>query len=300
MSNLNLDSTNEDRSLFDENTFDENFPFSEDSLDDISVSNITVGDNTSPQSRITISDAGPVAENQNIITGDEVIDGNITFTYQNPSGEETLSFERPQAAVNIFDDEYYFEQYEDLSVIADKYANASLGLKILGSNVPELASSGLTEIQANGGGEVTIDGENTTDSLLDYSTAIEHYVAFGASEGRDPSPLFNTDYYLEQNPDVATALAGGSFEGDALLHYAIAGGSEGRDPNAYFDTSYYVEQNPGVAESGLNPLEHYVLYGSSSGADPSPNFDPQQYLAENPDVATAGIDPLTHFLTSEE
>ena len=298
MSDLNLDSTNENRSLFDENfpfgeedPFDDNFPFEQ-----------TMSDSTTPQSRITISDAGPVAENQNIITGDEVIDGNLTFTYQNPSGDETLRFVRPQAAVNIFDDEYYFEQYEDLSVIEDKYADASLGIKILGSTVPEIAPSGLTQIQTSGGGSVTVDGDNvtTTDSLLDYSTAIEHYVAFGASEGRNPNALFDVDYYLEQNPDVATAVAGGSFEGDPLLHYVSAGASEGRDPNAYFDTSYYVEQNAGVAESGLNPLEHYVLYGSSSGADPSPNFDPQQYLAENPDVATAGIDPLTHFLTSEE
>ena len=79
--------------------------------------------------------------------------------------------------------------------------------------------------------------------------------------------MFDSEYYLEQNPDVASALAGGSFNGDPLLHYVEAGTTEGRDPNPYFDSDYYVTENPGVAESGLNPLEHYVLLGSSAGAD---------------------------------
>lgn len=182
--------------------------------------------------------------------------------------------------------------------IADKYQDSSLSINLQEAELPELAPSGSTQINTTGGGTVITGNINTTETVPEYTAAIEHYVTFGASEGRDPSPLFDADYYMGQNPDVATALAEGSFEGDPLLHYVTFGASEGRDPNAYFDTSYYVEQNPGVAESGLNPLEHYVLYGSSSGADPSPNFDPQQYLAQNPDVATAGIDPLTHFLTS--
>jgi hypothetical protein len=34
---------------------------------------------------------------------------------------------------------------------------------------------------------------------------IRHYVAYGASEGRDPSPTFSTRGYLTQNPDVSAA-----------------------------------------------------------------------------------------------
>jgi hypothetical protein len=50
----------------------------------------------------------------------------------------------------------------------------------------------------------------------------EHYLRFGAAEGRNPSPKFDTVYYLESNPDVAAAGV------NPLLHYIQFGISEGR------------------------------------------------------------------------
>ncbi len=50
----------------------------------------------------------------------------------------------------------------------------------------------------------------------------EHYVRFGAAEGRNPSPKFDTVYYLQTNPDVAAAGV------NPLLHYIQFGISEGR------------------------------------------------------------------------
>lgn len=50
----------------------------------------------------------------------------------------------------------------------------------------------------------------------------EHYVRFGAAEGRNPSPKFETAYYLQSNPDVAAAGV------NPLLHYIQFGISEGR------------------------------------------------------------------------
>jgi chromosome segregation ATPase len=50
----------------------------------------------------------------------------------------------------------------------------------------------------------------------------EHYVRFGAAEGRNPSPSFDTAYYLQSNPDVAAAGV------NPLLHYIKFGISEGR------------------------------------------------------------------------
>ncbi len=50
----------------------------------------------------------------------------------------------------------------------------------------------------------------------------EHYLRFGAGEGRNPSPRFDTMYYLQSNPDVAAAGV------NPLLHYIEFGISEGR------------------------------------------------------------------------
>ena len=51
---------------------------------------------------------------------------------------------------------------------------------------------------------------------------VEHYVRFGAAEGRDPSPVFSTRRYLENNPDVADAGM------NPLVHYAKYGMAEKR------------------------------------------------------------------------
>ena len=51
---------------------------------------------------------------------------------------------------------------------------------------------------------------------------VRHYVAFGAREGRDPSPSFSTWDYLSRNPDVAAAGL------NPLSHFILHGASEGR------------------------------------------------------------------------
>lgn len=106
-----------------------------------------------------------------------------------------------------------------------------------------------------------------------------------------PHPLFDSDWYLSQNPDVAAAGV------NPLQHYMQHGWHEGRDPNPLFDTSFYLEKNPDVAQAGVNPLLHYSEYGWREGRDPHPEFDTAWYLKENPDVANAGnISPLAHYL----
>src|SRR5690606_24521569 len=50
----------------------------------------------------------------------------------------------------------------------------------------------------------------------------EHYLLYGAAEGRQPSPDFDANWYLEQNPDVANAGL------NPLLHFIMFGQNEGR------------------------------------------------------------------------
>lgn len=54
--------------------------------------------------------------------------------------------------------------------------------------------------------------------------AARHYLEYGAAEGRNPGPDFDTNFYLEQNPDV---LAAGM---NPLVHFLRHGESEGRLP----------------------------------------------------------------------
>jgi hypothetical protein len=50
----------------------------------------------------------------------------------------------------------------------------------------------------------------------------EHYLRFGAAEGRNPSPAFNTYFYLQTNPDVAESGL------NPLVHYVKFGKAENR------------------------------------------------------------------------
>jgi hypothetical protein len=131
-------------------------------------------------------------------------------------------------------------------------------------------------------------------------TAIKAQVFAVSSSPAPPSPsagndgdgngLFDTRFYLSQNPDVDRAGI------NALNHFNAVGFLEGRDPNPLFDTSGYLGVNKDVAAGALNPLDHFHHIGWKEGRDPSADFDTTLYLINNPDVAAAGIDPLEHFL----
>lgn len=73
------------------------------------------------------------------------------------------------------------------------------------------------------------------------------------------SGLFDEEYYLRRNPDVATA------EFDPVVHYLRHGAAEGRDPGPHFSTQDYIRRYPAVAKSGINPLYHFIVQGYASG-----------------------------------
>ena len=88
---------------------------------------------------------------------------------------------------------------------------------------------------------------------------IIHYIKYGAREGRNPNPYFQTSFYLEKYPDVAQSGI------NPLLHYILYGAKEGRWSNPEFDSGYYLLANPDVKKAGLNPLLHYIMYGQYEG-----------------------------------
>src|SRR5215831_12379144 len=104
------------------------------------------------------------------------------------------------------------------------------------------------------------------------------------------SGLFDSDWYLEQYPDVRAAGI------DPLVHYLRHGAAEGRDPNALFNSDWYLDRYPDVRAAGANALVHYLQHGAAEGRDPSPLFDSGWYLDRNADVRAAGVNPLAHYL----
>ena len=78
------------------------------------------------------------------------------------------------------------------------------------------------------------------------------------------SGLFDVEWYLSQNPEVATHGA------DPIAHYLKQGALEGRDPSRTFSSQWYLEQNPDVRAAGFNPLVHYLRFGATEGRMPSP------------------------------
>jgi myosin heavy subunit len=66
----------------------------------------------------------------------------------------------------------------------------------------------------------------------------EHYLRFGAAEGRMPGPLFDGNWYLQRYPDVASANI------NPLLHFVTRGQQEGRSasPKLLTDNSQPKEE----------------------------------------------------------
>lgn len=85
------------------------------------------------------------------------------------------------------------------------------------------------------------------------------YDATGWRQGLNPDALFDTNYYLAQNPDVRAAGI------DPLKHYEQYGWREGRDPSLLFSIGKYLAANLDVKAAGAEPLMHYLQYGQNEG-----------------------------------
>jgi len=202
------------------------------------------------------------------------------------------------------------------------------------------------------------------DEHIPVGGAWAHFKRYGANEGRDPHPLFNgswfamrypdkatkvppllayirsndidrlsphplfdVDYYLATNPDVAADGMG------PLKHYIKYGQAEGRSPSPLilpswierkwsgkfpqpfslreylldsnlwrlsthplFDAVYYLDTNPDLHGKNLVPLVHYLVFGWREGRSPHPCFNNDWYLQRNPDVLQARVNPLVHYV----
>lgn len=129
----------------------------------------------------------------------------------------------------------------------------------------------------------------------------DHYLRFGAAEGRAAHPLFD--------PDVYRADLDGDAPPVPFAHFLLTPFDPDREPrtSALFDPGWYRDRYPAAADAVRGGqygslLEHYLRAEPRSGFDPSPWFSEAYYLATNPGLADAigpgGFrDGFAHFLT---
>ena len=82
------------------------------------------------------------------------------------------------------------------------------------------------------------------------------------------SGLFDEDWYLTNNPDVAQTKI------DPALHYLRYGGFEGRDPGPNFSSSLYFSVYSDVKKVRINPLIHFIKFGQKEGRSGIPTHTP--------------------------
>lgn len=107
------------------------------------------------------------------------------------------------------------------------------------------------------------------------------------------SGLFDPDFYLENNKDVAASGA------EPLAHYLTKGFAELRQPGPLFDARYYLHQVPALDQGHNNPLLHYLTIGRYQGLRPNPLFDPEYLGWQLGEDNASQADPLTRFLQGE-
>ena len=93
---------------------------------------------------------------------------------------------------------------------------------------------------------------------------INHYLIQGFKELKKPNPLFDTQWYIKNNPDVIKSNM------NPLVHFILYGSRDYSDPHSQFSILGYLKNNPDVAENGMNPLLHYLKHGIEEGRKPFP------------------------------
>lgn len=135
---------------------------------------------------------------------------------------------------------------------------------------------------------------------------IKHYMTIGWKNNYNPSPQFNTSWYLEENKDVKKSGV------NPFVHYIEFGRKESRLPNPTFNIKN-VDDYTAILHSGLfdekwfskyysingsqvDLVKYYVNDYLNYGLNPSPDFDSMWYLEEYDDVKRSGRNPFAHYI----
>lgn len=91
---------------------------------------------------------------------------------------------------------------------------------------------------------------------------LEHFTRFWEIYKISPNPLFDISYYLDNNPDVASAKI------NPFWHYLNKGWLEGRSPHPVINGLNFLKRYPRLAKQNINPLLYW--YSKDWLVDPFP------------------------------
>jgi O-antigen biosynthesis protein len=176
---------------------------------------------------------------------------------------------------------------------------------------------------------VQFDADWYLNTYLDVAKAgvnpAQHFLDFGAREGRDPGPfssiradktkdvMTSHDSKTKNKIPSVTATAKGvrtTIENPRFSLFRLAENARSLiwgsnthkkiqqrlNSSGIFDRNWYLEHNQDVSSEGMDPLIHYVRHGATEGRSTSEFFNTGAYLEQNPDVLASGINPLLHYL----
>lgn len=210
---------------------------------------------------------------------------------------------------NDFDTIYYLQRYPD---IADM--NPLIHYALWGKNEHRFKSLDMELNYIKRGIEAILDQnlfdeafykKNYGDELHEMDP-LSHYISYGYKEGKNPSPLFETNFYSIKYHDV--------WSQNPLIHYALYGRNNGNftndnqlkpnndleksikiiKENHLFDCESYLNRYSDVKKSGMCPVEHYMKFGFNEHRYMEPEYDLTDYALEN--KLNSDINPLIHFL----
>lgn len=110
--------------------------------------------------------------------------------------------------------------------------------------------------------------------LVPHFLARLHFMTIGTISDASFSPLLQTAWYLDVNPDVASSRMTTSYH---FLKYGLA---ENRSPNGLFSAKYCRES--GGCDSSRPALLCYLDGGFRNGCEPHPFIDELYFRATNP------------------
>jgi len=99
-------------------------------------------------------------------------------------------------------------------------------------------------------------------SGLQFARPLLHHLLIGINPVAKVvarSTLFDREWYLAQNPDIAALGAHPAY------HYTVIGARTGRDPGPWFSTRRYLALHPELVGAGVNPLYHFEMVGRKAG-----------------------------------
>ena len=136
----------------------------------------------------------------------------------------------------------------------------------------------------------------------DSAALWKHWNEHGRYEGRTASPIFDSKWYLANNPDVAKAYGATNYN-MAIIHFCSFGFAEGRQGSSIFSAKTYLGLYPDLksafGNNYLSAARHFLSNGIPELRQASSQFSLKTYSAANPDVAKAfstPLDRISHYV----